>query len=370
MKWYVRPVFSFASVSLSFSAHAWWDQGHQLVSEISENAKRHDHDYFLTLTAKNAVQALLWVPIENPGSVILSQNTNTIAKAASWADSIKSYKNQGNTYSECHYSDAPIQGYDVQITPNQAYQNVLTFYLEHKKTQNSISCLKSAIKVLEVSNSTDVQKAIAVRMIIHIMGDISQPFHSAEHDLDKGGNNLILKQPLFIKGTNGAQVQIFNMHGLMDSTMGYYPQYIYKASEVKNGIFSDEEVNNMIKTALEVVEKPELKSLSVNAYESHSVSMISWVAESYLTAQNKIYYQMPVAEKDKKTGMTFVSVSESDPYFQNTLSVIEPAIYTSGVRLAKLLTAIFDKDHAESGYVDLVQEITLDPEITSAMLFP
>lgn len=361
----IKGLFTCAFFSLSCSAHAWWDQGHQLVAEIAQDATDANHMPFLSSQSKISIQTLLQIPIEHPGSVKLSQNTNTMTKSASWADSIKSYQNQDERYAECHYSGIPVKDLNYQISPVESISHVIQFYSTNMKTYNSISCLKSAIKTLTKQETTETEKAISLRMITHLIGDLSQPLHSGEHDTDRGGNDLILKNGIKIFSTTHKQALATSMHALWDSTLGHFPQYNYNSNEVKNGIFSDTDVNSVKQESHEMVMKPDLRALPVNFYETSNVSVLHWVAEAHLTAQNIVYYNIPLTGEKTPHGLPFVDISENTPYFQNSISAVEPIIYESGVHLAKLLTAIFDPNHAEVGYVNFVNEVAFDPEIST-----
>lgn len=360
-----QGLFACVLLSASLSAHAWWDQGHQLVAEIAQDAVDSNHTPFLSPTAKASIQTLLQVPIAIPGNTTLSQNTNTLTKSASWADSIKSYYTQGDTYAACHFSDVPVEQLTFQILPNDAYTRVSQFYTQNLKTYNSISCMKSAVKTLLEPTATDVEKAVALRMVTHIVGDIGQPLHSSEYNSDKGGNNLILKTPIAVTNTAGTQSNVSNMHSLWDSTLGYFPQYIYNTNNFKNGIFSDSDVNSVIEESKIMVNKQDLKDLPVNSYESDPVSVVNWVADSYLAAQNVVYYNLPLTGTQTTKGYPYVSISTSSTYFQNSHYVLEPLMYSSGVHLAKLLTAIFDPAHAEAGYISMLNEIHCDSNVST-----
>ena len=51
-----------------------------------------------------------------------------------------------------------------------------------------ISAFQSELKSLL---STDPERVVALKFILHFVGDVHQPLHAADHD-DQGGNKIML----------------------------------------------------------------------------------------------------------------------------------------------------------------------------------
>lgn len=80
---------------------------------------------------------------------------------------------------------------------------------------NSVELVKNAIKVLSTNiNKTTAERALFSRYLVHVVGDIHQPLHSAElHNStypsgDLGGNSLKM---VLLNGT------IQNLHAFWDA---------------------------------------------------------------------------------------------------------------------------------------------------------
>ncbi len=96
---------------------------------------------------------------------------------ANWADEVRSEKD--NPYAKMpHYVNMPLD-IDYAQAEKSEYGDVVTI-------------LNAMVAQLKNVNSTNEEKAIALKMIIHLVGDIHQPMHvSLKEDL--GGNKLAVK---------------------------------------------------------------------------------------------------------------------------------------------------------------------------------
>lgn len=129
------------------SALSWGKQGHLIVAMIAYN--------HLTVPAKKKVDRLIYSlsPKKKPGTGFI--------EASTWADDIR-YKNI-NRYNHWHYIHKPsIQ--DGIMPPALSIPNI-------------ISASKDQISILTDLNATQAQQAFALRMLIHLLGDLHQPLH-------------------------------------------------------------------------------------------------------------------------------------------------------------------------------------------------
>lgn len=135
-------------------AHAWGDRGHSIVAEIG---MRH-----LSPSATAAVQDLL--------------GPESMASIASWADD---YKNtpEGKATKPWHYVDIDIA--KDQYSPSDCPQG---------------GCLVSALNDLATSVADKSRDAADRRkdllLLIHLVGDSTQPLHCGESNGDGGGNTI------------------------------------------------------------------------------------------------------------------------------------------------------------------------------------
>lgn len=150
--------FLFAGLFLCLPASlkAWGLLGHRIVGGIA--------DLYLTKKAKDEVKKIL--------------GNETIAIASNWADFIKSdtsYK----YLSAWHYID-----FEGDLTYGQMEE-----YLKTGKAADAYTRLNFLIKELRNKSLPQAKKQMYLRLLIHIAGDVHQPFHVSQKG-DNGGNNL------------------------------------------------------------------------------------------------------------------------------------------------------------------------------------
>lgn len=142
----------------SFQAWSWGQIGHRVTGAIAEN--------YLTAEAQSEIAKIL--PNE------------TLSEASTWPDEMRSNPSEfwkktagpyhyvtipnGKTYAEV---GAPAQG--------DGFSALQLFSAQLKSDQTSLE-----------------QKQLALRFIIHIIGDLHQPFHAGD-GTDRGGNDVKLK---------------------------------------------------------------------------------------------------------------------------------------------------------------------------------
>jgi hypothetical protein len=141
-----------------FTAGAWGVLGHRVVGEVA--------DSYINAKTRLAIKQIL--------------GTESIAMSANWADFVKSDTSY-NYLSTWHY---------VNLPENLSKNDVFSF-LDHQPAANIYNKTQEMITVLKNSKSTTAQKKLALRMIIHLVGDLHQPMHTARKD-DLGGNKIQL----------------------------------------------------------------------------------------------------------------------------------------------------------------------------------
>lgn len=141
---------------MPLNAAAWGKTGHRIVGQIA--------DYYLTAKARKAVKEVL--------------GTETMAIASNWPDFIKSdtsYK----YLDSWHYVNIP-GGLD---------QAGVFQFLDSDKQANVYNKIPEMIAILKNKQSTSDQKKMAMRLLIHFVGDVHEPMHTARKE-DLGGNKV------------------------------------------------------------------------------------------------------------------------------------------------------------------------------------
>lgn len=170
----VRRVLALAALSAAAavpSAHAWGFEGHRLVAGLAEP--------LLSARARAETQRLL---AQEPGA--------TLTSVATWADEIRSPATGPWHYvnfpqDDCHY-DKPRDCADGACV---------------------VEALRAQVDLLK-SDADDARRLVALKYVVHLVGDVHQPLH-AGHREDKGGN-------LFQIQLHG---QGRNLHALWDTGM-------------------------------------------------------------------------------------------------------------------------------------------------------
>lgn len=137
---------------LATCAFAWGPTGHRATGHI---AAKH-----LNKKAKAALQRIL--------------NGQSLAIASTWMDEIRSDSTYNYT-SDWHW---------VTIPEGQTYEQS-----EKNKNGDIIQTIERLISELKAGKLSGRQEAEAVKMLIHLIGDIHQPLHVGTGN-DRGGNDV------------------------------------------------------------------------------------------------------------------------------------------------------------------------------------
>lgn len=130
-----------AALNASTTAHAWGAEGHRLIGELA--------DQQLTPVARTEITRLL---ATEPGA--------TLSSIATWADEIRSRET-----ASWHYINPP--------PGNCSYERAR----DCDDGQCAVEALNTQIAVLK-SKATDEQRLIALKWVVHLVGDVHQPLHA------------------------------------------------------------------------------------------------------------------------------------------------------------------------------------------------
>ena len=180
--------------SVSAPAQAWWETGHMTVAQLAYDE--------LTPAARAEAERLIAVLDPMQPDV----NRRHFVPASIWMDEIKG---RGlRTFDEWHYINIPYNPEGLGV-------------VEDAKEVNVVSMIEKLTKTLHSDKAGDFEKAFALRMLIHMVGDVHQPFHAvgkvshAYPHGDWGGNRTLVKSP-----------GVKNIHALWDSTAGLFENNI------------------------------------------------------------------------------------------------------------------------------------------------
>tara|TARA_B100001175_G_scaffold102442_1_gene86890 strand:- start:444 stop:1208 length:765 start_codon:yes stop_codon:yes gene_type:complete len=230
----------------------WGKTGHRIVAEIANR----------NLTEKTIKKI----------NIIL--DGESLPSISTWADEIKSDP-EFKKYNSWHYVNIPL---------DKNYGDV-----EKNPKGDVVMAINECIEVLKNENSSLSSKAFYLKFLVHLVGDIHQPFHVGRFE-DRGGNDIKLK--FFGKSTN--------LHRLWDTDMINDHQMSYTEFA-------------------ENLEKLKFLNTTLNPKD--------WAKES----QNEVKKIYSEVKKDDYIGYE---------YLYKNFHTVEKQLYKAGIRLADLLNEV------------------------------
>lgn len=150
-------------------ANAWGDLGHKVTALI---AYRH-----LTPATKLKVDAMLAGDAD-------TLTAPDFASRASWADK---YRNSHRETAAWHYVDVEIDHPDL----DSACFGFPPPHMGRVSRGPARDCIVNKITEFEAelqsSSTTPAERLMALKFLMHLVGDLHQPLHASDHD-DRGGN--------------------------------------------------------------------------------------------------------------------------------------------------------------------------------------
>lgn len=248
----------FLTTSLVFATTPpWGPTGHRTTGKIAEK--------HLTKKAKRQINKLL--------------KGESLAFVSTYGDEIKSDKKYNDFYT-WHYVNMPL---------DSRYEDS-----EKNPKGDLVTGINTCISILKNDNSSDVDKAFYLRMLVHLIGDLHQPMHIGRKE-DKGGNTIQVQW--FGRGTN--------LHRVWDANM----------------------IEEWNMSYLELADNAEdLSKLQIKVIQEGTI--IDWVHDTH---------------KLSKIAYASVEIGENLKYrySYDHFSTVRKQLQKSGIRLAKVLNEIF-----------------------------
>ncbi|GGF21311.1 S1/P1 nuclease [Hymenobacter cavernae] len=246
---------------LPFSLRAWGVMGHRTVAKIAEN--------HLKKKTKRQIAALL--------------GTETVPLVSTWADEAR-YSPEYKETGPWHF---------VNLPDGLGYEQFAT-QLKAMTIPNAYLALQQNIQIVKDHTKSKDERVVALKFVIHIVGDVHQPMHISRAE-DQGGNKI----PVKYQGKDS------NLHSLWDSGLVEYQGFTY--SEMAQAY----------------------DHISANQIQQwQAADPVQWLFESYQISQ-QLY-----AEAGKSTDFDF-------RYNPAHLPTVEERITQAGIRLAAVLNTIF-----------------------------
>ena len=272
------------------TALAWGDDGHKVVALIAQS--------FLDTNALKRVNALLAADTD-------SLTAHDIASAATWADKFRDSNRNGarQKTSQWHFVDIEITAPDLDAA---CFNHPPIPSGTVASDGPAIDCVVDKIQefAAELTNpATDPEEqVVALKFLLHFVGDLHQPLHSSD-DNDRGGNN---------KKVSAAGFRAGNLHHYWDT------EFVDQLETDPKSIASD-----LI---------GHISRDQVSTWQSGSPS--DWAMESFQVAKDDAYGQLPEPSAHG-------SFRLSDEYVTTATEDVALQLSKAGVRLAFVLNNAF-----------------------------
>lgn len=266
-------------------ARAWGRQGHRISALFA--------DTLLTPRSRAQVQRLT-------GAL-------SLVDFANWADEYRPGLALLLEHSDrWHYDDRPICDAAAPVSSYCADGNCASAALQRFEAQ------------LSDPRASDDQRAVALRYVVHLIGDIHQPMHVGDNG-DAGGNHRMVALP-------GAQPR--NLHSVWDTSL----------------------LQRMLRGTNEQALAEELREYyDVDIADWQRGTVRDWMNESYAIAQRNAYGALPGFQ----CGVTPASVTPlPDAYVHEAQSEVARQLARAGARIAGTLNRIFDFGDSHEHQVD------------------
>jgi S1/P1 Nuclease len=265
----------------------WGQEGHRMVGDIASQ--------FLSAQSSRQIGALLADDLDANNQ---PSGRKTLGEVASWPDEIRRTP-KGEGTAPWHFDDMPVCGTapksDWCPQGNCASEQIVRLF-----------------GVLENPRASPLERNEALKWIVHLVGDIHQPLHSANHD-DKGGNDIKVSFLGFAPPT-------LNLHSVWDV----------------QAIAKDIQDKGLTARALAESITPEEQA----AWAAGTVT--DWIVESNALARTVTYQDLPggfacSAKIDQRLDL-------GADYYDAAVPVIEHQLKAAGFRLAGILNAAFQAE--------------------------
>jgi hypothetical protein len=286
-------ILAIAILASAQNVLAWGKAGHEVVGIIAENN--------LTDEARAKINHIM--------------DKQSLAAASLWPDQIKFVKGWTHTRTY-HY---------MSIDDGSNYYEALEHLTEaQRKYSDIVRSLLKAEDILRDDWSSKLDKANAIRFLVHFIGDLHQPLHIGRYE-DTGGNAIKLKW-------FNAQT---NLHSIWDNSI--IKTFVDRAENMLkfNSTFLD--VFNPLNSPVEIAAVqtggneiypllPTANPEEIRQWQSSYI--MTWLEES-LEMRNDVYY--------KHTG-------SSESYYQRNYKAVNIRLLQAGYRLAAWLNALMSNE--------------------------
>lgn len=296
----------------SSRALAWGDRGHEVIGEVAER--------YLTPAAKQGILDIL--------------GPESLAMTATWPDSLRDLK-AFDSFKDYHI---------VNIPTGMTYDSMPASQHEERNAVTVLEKFPSLIKNPKTPRSV---KMMALRYIVHVVGDVHQPLHVG-NGVDFGGNVCYVYWDANDTKVRSDGKAGTPLHKIWD---GMLIDYGTKSNLAKHSgakfynylLFADDLIADVGTSPVDI------KKLQKSTYAD-------WLKESQGLRSSVYPDEKPVRDEDRNycSGGHDHPEKKADPanypklyegafadYKDKSYAIIETQLFNAGVRLAGLLNDIF-----------------------------
>ena len=294
-------------------ARAWGCKGHQTVALIAEK--------HLTPEAQQLVEKLLLANPIDPGLQRWCGNAtpDLMVDAATWADDVRNERRNG----PWHYIDIPRGKHQGSLQQYCGEEGCVTRAIEEQRA------------IFEDKSADPLQRAEAIRYLIHFVGDMHQPLHVINNG-DNGGNcspvRYLHHEPLPNERHPEREDYSPNLHQIWDTEI----------------VERDMEVSSPHRYADELDQKFRGESV---AWQATGIHVENWAWEVHERAESEVYdafsSKIPIEPEVKPKGcsdnhhigkrMLDRHLVADEAYQRRAAKAAEKGLAEAGVRLAMIL---------------------------------
>ncbi len=313
-------------VGHSTNAFAWGETGHKTIGQIAQLHLANTH----TLDRINQIL--------RPG--------DTLANVATWADHVKTesrfgpdainsdpdtqafYRDMRNQHNRgWHFVDLPLgcAGYDP--CPNQ-----------FKKQTDIVHMINLCVRKLRGGNVPQLTQRNALRMLVHLVGDLHQPLHVGVGFVNVNGpddsivietNPAAILQHDFPHDTGGNDLLISgeasnNLHSFWDTDL----------VEESRG-------NRSIAQFAQWLQQNNAASPAWDGQGAFNTWAAQWASDTLCASRDSAYPTIQIGQEVVVDDRTKYTATKGDGYKAGNVPVVERQLAKGGYRLSKLLRAIF-----------------------------
>lgn len=281
------PFFAMASCE---SAQAWGVVGHTTIGILAEQQ--------LTPTARRAVESLLAL-----------EDHQHLSEVAVWADEWRATHPETGPW---HYLDIPIS--ETHYDPTR----------DCPKDECIIPKINEFVAILQDATKPAQDRLIALKYVVHFVGDIHQPLHAGENH-DKGGNGISVKYDGQI--ASGAGKYKLTLHGVWDTT------FIDRKAHFTEGPGMTQE---SLGTASEDLAKTLRTAIRQDPqWTATGLDPVLWAVESHDLARDVAYAGIVGPGAASPDPNDVIALDQA--YADRAWPVIERQLVKAGARLANTL---------------------------------